>query len=295
LRDVANAGMALRAVLSDDSDLRAFALVDGALLANLPVRQRKTWAPAHGVSLFERADHAAFAVGPLLFELTLAQIESGVPNTLLDLVGGLSAGSFIVTRADIATLSQRLQKLVDVTLDDGTDMVMRFFDPRVLPFWLAVVDPVYERYVAGVVEQWLYWGADFSLKTYCFEPATGDGVLPELPMKISVKQEQTLLDACAPWTMVERFRANGATALEGVPVGQRYAFFEHQLQRAQSHGLQGQPTLEGYCGIALECGPVFDEDKAMQDALALVKEGQSFDDAVATLNDQDWKRMRGAV
>lgn len=287
-----SASVALQTALENDSGLRAFALIDGALLLSLPKPQRKAWLPANGHSLLARSAHDAEAVGPLLFELTRDQLTSNEPDTLLDLVNGQSAGSLILSHLDEASLAHRFQNLLDVLLDDGSDMLMRFFDPRVLPIWLEILEPSYRRYVAQTMQQWMYWGADFSLQTQSFTPQAQEETAPKLPMQISSKQEQRLLDACAPWTMIERFRTESASALISLPVSLRYAFFAQQLNRAQAYGLQGQGDLEAYCSLAIECSPLFDEDKAMSAALANVKSGTSFATAVATLTDKDWKRMR---
>lgn len=288
----ASTSVALQTALENDSGLRAFALLDGALLLSMPKPQRKAWLPVNGRSLLARAEHDAAAVGPLLFELTRDQLANNKPDTLLDFLNGQSAGSFILSQLDAASLAHRLQNLLDVLLDDGSDMLMRFFDPRVLPFWLAILEPSYQTYVAQTMQQWMYWGADFSLQTQVFTPHAQEEMAAKFPMQISSKQEQTLLDACAPWTMIERFRSESVSALASLPVSQRYAFFAQQLQRAQAYGLQGQGDLEAYCSLAIECSPLFDEDKAMSAALASVKNGTSFTVAVATLTDIDWKRMR---
>jgi Domain of unknown function (DUF4123) len=283
----------LRALTAKGDLIRVFALIDGAILRELPKTQRKHWPTHQATSLLVRASADAAEVGPLLFGLTPTQLHTQLADTLLDTKTGRIAGSFITTRANTPELVEQLTRFVDVTLDDGSEMVMRYFDARVFPFWLEVLTPPYRAHAASVVNQWLYWGSDLQVKTISFTQAPQHKE-PDWPMQISVQQENALMTACEPFTMIERFRTQDGAALSKVAPEQRYAFFREQLERAQRHGLSGQSDLEAYCSIALDCGPKFDEHPAIKAALAHMKTGQTFSKALSAVNDADWKLLRGA-
>jgi hypothetical protein len=152
----------------------------------------------------------------------------------------------------------------------------------------------YSNHIASIVSQWFYWGGDLQVKTVSFTQPQ-QHTEPDWPMQISAQQENALMTACEPFTMIERFRTQDEAALGKVVPEQRYAFFREQLERAHLHGLSGQGDLEAYCSIALDCGPKFDEHPAIKAALAQIKTGQTFPTALSAVNDADWKLVRGAL
>jgi hypothetical protein len=286
---------ALLTPLPENTAYRVFALVDGALLTNLPKPQQRRWVAARAHSLLLRAGKDAIEVGPLLFELNTADLESGQPATLFDEATGKMAGSFIISHADTAELVQRLTALVNIKLADNSEMIMRYFDPRVLPFWLEMLTNEYRHYLSEVLDKWLFIDSSWTPQTTAFEPAVTLPASPELPMRLSGEQEQSLILACTPHTMVARLRVEDAAALSTIPVAQQYAFLQEQIARAETHGVTGQSDVESYCGMAIELGSNFDENQTIKTALVEIKNGKSFIEVMATLTSVDWQRIKGAL
>jgi hypothetical protein len=291
--DPASVSFASLLFMRSSETAKAFALVDGALLRNLSASTRKKWASLAKHSLLGQAAIGAVDVGPLLFELTQAHVEAHLPTSLLELNSGRCAGSVIVTEADTTQLVKHLTSLIDVRLNDGSEMVMRYFDPRVFPFWLEVLKPSYREHLAFVVSQWMFWDAKFELKIESFAPPKQQEIPPNLPMTLSSEQEARLMNLTYPFTMIERFRSEDQGALDRIPVPHRYTFFKMQIARANSHGLESQGEVEAYCGTAIDIGPKFDEDAAMTPAWLGIKAGKPYHEAIAGVADADWQRMRG--
>lgn len=281
--------------LLESKDYRVFALVDGALLANLPKQQQRHWITTQAHSLLMRAGKDAADVGPLLFELSIADFNSAQPATLFDETTGQMAGSFIFSHADTNQLVQRLTALINIKLADDTEMIMRYFDPRVLPFWLNILTPDYHHYLSEVIGQWLYLGNDWQPQIALFEPTIAPINAPKFPMQISFEQEQSLMQACTPHTMIARLRVEDAAALSTIPVAQQYAFLQEQITRAETHGVTGQSDVESYCGMAIELGSNFDEDQTIKTALVEIKNGKSFIEVMAKLTSIDWQRIKGEL
>jgi len=285
---------ALVAAAPDSAPVHLFALVDGALLLDLPKRAQQAWPASQALSLLTGATGAGAAeVGPLLFALSQEQVDAGLPDTLLDVKTGRSAGSFLVSSQSLSGLATCLARFVDVKLDDDSTMVMRFFDPRVLPFWLDMVQPGYTAHLAASASSWLYWDAQLALCSVGLHASNTPGAAATFPVRVSPEAEQKLLDDCYPFTLIERFRKEDANALERVPVKDRYTFFRDQLARARGHGVQSNGEIEAYCGLALELGPRFDEDSAMRPVLLKVKAGEKLLEALASVEDDDWARLKG--
>jgi len=285
---------ALHQAAAGATSARLFALVDGALLREFPKRVQQLWRAENALSLLTGATGmGAAAVGPLLFELSPDQMAAGRPATLLDMKTGRSAGSFLASGQRLNELAAVLAQYVDVKLDDGSTMVMRFFDPRVLPFWLNILQPDHSAHLASAVSRWLYWDAQLALRAVDLNSRNASEAAATFPVQLSSGAEQKLLDNCYPFTVIERFRVEDAAALAQVPLKDRYDFFRDQLSRAAGHGIQGAGEVEAYCGLAIEFGPHFDEDQAIRSTLLKVKAGEKLLEALAEVEDADWARLKG--
>jgi hypothetical protein len=287
---------ALKQALKASEHHCVYALVDGALLLDLPKAARLRWLPSRGLSLLNGSmGHGVLEVGPLLYELSDSQINSNLPESLLDATSGRAAGSFIVSNQKLGDLAAYLSRFVDVQLEDRSTMIMRFFDPRILQFWLNVIKPNYITHLAEVLSKWVYWDASLSIAMASFERASpGNGISGKgFPIKLSVAEEECLMEASYPFTMIERFRAEDPVALEKIPAEDRYGFFQGQMNRARHHGIQSFSEMEIYCGLSIAMGPRFDEDRAIGPALLHLKNGKSLIEALVSVEDEVWVRLRG--
>ena len=230
---------------------RAYALVDGALLqASLPAL-RAQWPARRGISLLTGADDDALEVGPLLYELSVEELGEAAAEQFFNGEAGQSVASFIVSPLGPKALAAHLAPLVEVQLADQKTVIMRFFDPRVLEFWLADLPANYQAYLAQGVRALVQWDSDLQVQVYAFEPPTEPPAVV-FPMKLSERQEDDFLTACYPHTFVERFRTEHAELLVQIPPEQRYRFFREQMARCRSHGIEGAPAMEMYCALAIE-------------------------------------------
>ncbi|RQP23753.1 DUF4123 domain-containing protein [Piscinibacter terrae] len=270
---------------------RRYALLDGALLKGFSQQTRRHWLLAAGVSLFgDDADAAATEVGPLLFELNAGADADEFPLGMVDDTMGMCAGSVVESELPGVDLAKRLSRFLDVRLDDGSMMVMRFFDPRVLPAWLEVLPDQYKAELGSVVSRWLYRDHSLEMRSWCFdlqEPTSA-----QFPWAVAAQDEQRLMDRCLPYTVIARFSKEDPQALRKVPLNQQYSFFSQQIERCRSRGLESMGDIEVYCGLAIEVGQAFDETAAFGRCLAEVNAGCSLGEALSRLDDNDWATMR---
>ncbi|RZI83377.1 MAG: DUF4123 domain-containing protein [Rubrivivax sp.] len=292
LTDVNTGFEQLSQAVQSDPSAKLFALVDGALLLDLPKKCQQRWRASHGVSLLTGArGHGAAEVGPLLYELPSQPMNSDLCSSLLDLTSGKSAGSFIVSRLNLNDLAVSLARFVDVTLSDQSTMVMRFFDPRVLPFWFQAIKPRYQFALAECIAHWFHWDHRQVFENIPLTTAAQANEFASFPTHLSAAEEAQLMSACYPFTLIERFRIEDSAALSKVPVHRQYEFFSGQIDRAAGHGITDHLDLEIYCTFGLEVGERFDEHVAILPALSMVKSGERFSKAMSTL-DIDWNQLK---
>lgn len=283
--------------LSKSPELQVYALVDGALLNTMPRRAQQVWGKMGGQSLFKGISEDVANAGPLLFALNDAKAHEQAIALLRDEVSGQTAGSFILSFASLNAIADNLGNLLDVQLSDSMVMVMRFFDPRILPNWLTVIEPPYPSYLAEVIHCWAYWQAD---QTPCIQEIHPQGnstaERPEWPMQLSQEQEDKLTQHSYPYLLLEQFKAYDPQALVTTPPAQRYAFLDAQIQRGKAHGLDAHGDLQAYCAVALQYGADFDKDARVSAALARVKTDQlPFDEAIDLVPNAHWQQLERKV
>lgn len=301
----AQAADALRSALSSQDGLRAYVLIDGALLDSLPDDERARWPAFVAASLLEDADDDARAVGPLLFEWhpaggaeveADAETDAGAQDPTDSRSIPWSAASVLVSPLPFGRLAAHLAPMLDVQLEQmESTMLMRFFDPRVLPFWLDTLPAAHRAYLAQGVRHWIHPDTELKIRAADIEAPANVKADAEFPLQLTQAQEDDLLAACYPYTLIERLRTEKPALLAALPAGQHYGFVRDQLVRCRAHGAESAVSLLIYCELALQYGPRFDEDPAMAVVFDAVAQGQEFPLALALVPAEDWRRMQEAA
>ncbi|WP_105133186.1 DUF4123 domain-containing protein [Burkholderia sp. BE12] len=289
----AQAADVLRAALSSQDGLRAYVLIDGALLDTLPDDEKASWPAFVAASLLDDADDDARVVGPLLFEWQPAADSAEAADAIEPRSIPWPAASVLVSPLSLERLAAHLAPMVDVQLEQMESvMLMRFFDPRVLPFWLDMLPASHRAYLAQGVRHWIHLDTALQIRTAEIAVPANVTQAAEFPLQLTQAQEDDLLAACYPYTMLERLRAEKPALLASLPAAQHYGFVRDQLVRCRAHGADNAASLLIYCELALRYGARFDEDPAMAAVFDAVAQGQAFPEALALVPAEDWRRMQ---
>ncbi|MET3822120.1 hypothetical protein ACVK00_001019 [Burkholderia sp. PvR073] len=292
----AQAADALQAVLSSQDGLRAYVLVDGALLDTLPDDEKAPWPAFVAASLLDNADDDARRVGPLLFEWQPADDRADAEGETDPRSIPWPAASVLVSPLTLAQLAAHLAPMVDVQLEQmESAMLMRFFDPRVLPFWLDMLPAAHRAYLAQGVRHWIHRDTELQIRMADIAAPAHVARAAEFPLQLSQAQEDGLLAACYPYTMIERLRAEKPALLASLPAARHYGFVREQLERCQAHGAESAASLLIYCELALRYGGRFDEHPEMAAVFDAVAQGQDFPQALALVPAEGWQRMQEAA
>ncbi|MDW9247612.1 DUF4123 domain-containing protein [Burkholderia cepacia] len=293
----AQAADALQAALSSQDGLRVYVLIDGALLDTLPDDDKASWPAFVAASLLDdAADDEARIVGPLLFEWQPGADGADAADAIEPRSIPWPAASVLVSPLSLERLAAHLAPMVDVQLEQMESvMLMRFFDPRVLPFWLDMLPAAHRAYLAQGVRHWIHRDTSLQLRTPDIAAPANVRQAAEFPLQLTQAQEDDLLAACYPYTMLERLRTEKPALLASLPPAQHYGFVRDQLARCRAHGADSAASLLIYCELALRYGARFDEDPAMAAVFDAVAQGQAFPEALALVPAEDWRRMQEAA
>lgn len=115
---------------------RLFAVLDGARDARLRPEVARSGAPAR--CLFHGVPPEVEAVSPWLVDVTE---HHELRSWLIELGLGRAWGVFALTTADLAALERHLRQFLRVRREDGTKLLFRYYDPRVLRVYLPTCTP----------------------------------------------------------------------------------------------------------------------------------------------------------
>ncbi|MBW3511529.1 DUF4123 domain-containing protein [Janthinobacterium sp. NKUCC06_STL] len=268
-----------------------YSLIDGAKLDGVA---RIRLPGDHSVELYsllgELAEPDALYAGPILLR-HMQREKCPLLAKLLCTAGSAHFMSLIVSGQPLQQLLERLTWLTEVVHDDGTEWIMRYYDPLILPHWLDVLETAQRKTALAGITGWLY-------KDVRGVPQIVPGEKNEAPappgsecMLLTQHQYLELMHRAAPYMLMKQMESDDPQALDGLPPDQRYDFFFEQLGRAQAYGLSSPTDLKSYCMLSLMLGADF--HLAPLAAIALQAEGtaQSFSDRILAWTPGQWAAL----
>ncbi len=274
--------------LSDDAGL--FSLIDGAQNQDLYKMglERKNGVGFHSL-LDASANFDATYAGPLLIEHTHRMACTAFAEILND-EASANYVSLITTSQPAEKLASRLAWLTNVVHDDGTEWIMRYYDPRILPHWLDVLDGSQRDIVLAGIRQWLYIDVRGGAQVIHGTPAMDAGFNATESLRMSPAQHEVLMERCMPYMIMDLLASDNDEELLSIPASERYDFLANQLGRAQAHGLDSVPDLKTYCVLGLMFGPGFDHYRVAAATLDASDSG-SFNDRILAWTPAHWSAM----
>ena len=300
-----------------------FAVVDVAMHAPLLPWLRQNH-PGEALSLFEDQPERAFdGLAPRLLDLgpLTRSTEAGTAAFVHETsVGQLTRWhdespcvSWIYSSASPEHLRDALARQLGGTLyeDDGDDplgeVMLRFFDARVLGGYLAALDTTQYALAFDGIKAWALWTRRATWNVWTPPEVTP----PHLPLlaksaeRFTMAQQQIIADHTVVDRLDARLRehygarpdANNLAVkindkLLRRPARERFLALDALVQRARQKGLRSDPDLQLFITFHFSLGPRFHEHDHMQRCFNDMDETSvSFVDAVSTLPDQAWAEI----
>lgn len=182
-----------------------------------------------------------------------------------------------VPRHLVAAMLQRNAKFEPVLL--------RYYDPRVLPYLNHFLEPDQRQQLLGPVEHW------FALDRFC---CLSD--LQTQPPAPYVSPNLSL--TAAQWTKIERLEGFNRSMLAYEQVAgellpaDREAEIDAVLARAAAQGIASLPDVMTFSLYSLIVHPEFDQHPAVAQAIAGREHGTSLADALGQIPEQVWSELK---
>lgn len=206
------------------------------------------------ISLCEEAEAAC--TGPVLIHV--ASNQTRTLAWFLEHTQGMHCLSWIVSPLSLIDLREHLRGLTKVSAEDSSEYDMRYFDTRILPAWYQMLDERQEAHALGPLTSWTFMDHDGTPSTI-FGHGHSHAPAPQT-LRLTLIQEQKLLDAALPDIVLQRLEENGNADLEAMPPAQRHGFITEQVNKArQQYGITSSQEIVLFCSLALGIGKNFDK------------------------------------
>ncbi|HDS1649397.1 DUF4123 domain-containing protein [Stenotrophomonas sp. TWI169] len=191
--------------------------------------------------------------------------------------------SLIDTALPAEELQQRLQRRLDASYPNGKLFLARFFDARVLPWWVQVLDAAQCRAFLALGERWWYLRHDLKWAHLELQDSVQDPHDP--PWVLEAAQRRALIDASYPYTLIDHFQLSDPELLARLPRARWYTFFRRVVATAADVGIEDSRRLVMVSTWALLAGVDLGEDPAWRLRLQDFAAGRR---SAADIGDEVW-------
>lgn len=269
---------------SEPDALSLYCLVDHAGMPGLHkelMRAKIEWR-----SLFAGTrEEGALSVAPLLFNIDprMQPAQRGVLAWLSEQGTFASALLFVASPLAIDPLASRLALRLDARISEESDVLLRFYDPRIFEQLLNVLSALQVQEFLCCANRWWFAGRTGELHEVGAVFHLIDSF--SSPLRLSAVQDFSLLDASECDQVIDQLQTVMPEQYFAIPPSQRYDFVMRQVSAARQLKIIATHELALYCAIALSIGEKFASIPGWDEILCKVSAGEvRFADAVTQID-----------
>lgn len=272
---------------------RCYVLVDCAQQARYPQSLLKSYPAVQWRNLFAASNEEAhLTASPLLFALDLQQ------DWFKPLIARLARDGFelplftlLTSSASIDQLAIHLGQYTHTMLTTQDAVVIRFYDPRILPRFVEILSEVQRSHFLQPVAKWWYVGRDGHMH---FIKGMSSSV-PEAVQAFALTQEQE--DALSTVSLPDRIiNALRDDFEEQFTQRTEYALYQDtktMIEAAMKFGIETWGDLRLFCACGFASAPEFYKHPKSMLILKDVQEKQvTFGEAIKEVSTETWDEVR---
>jgi hypothetical protein len=190
---------------------------------------------------------------PLAIDITQLvdrQTDAFSFGVMLDRLRWACGISILVTPQPFSRAVASLRTQCDVMLPDDFNVVLRYFDTRVLPFLSEVLSRDQRAFFTAMASGWFYLDRDGH---WCGIDIPADGVTIEavVPLQLSASQQDALINAGESDAVLNQMRKMSCKALQTMTPPQQYPLVLPLIAKAQAIGVEATAMVALFCVIEL--------------------------------------------
>ncbi|OWW22375.1 DUF4123 domain-containing protein [Noviherbaspirillum denitrificans] len=275
LQDTAAAEIevALRSKLIQYPQSDWYALVDAAQIADFgkSIRRAPLKSTQH-ISLFNairpetRNTDAGAGAAPYLVSLGKGPSAAHAIAYMVQNAMETHAISWLASPLPIQELARRLGSRTEAQLSGNMEVLLRYYDTRVLPNVLSVLTPGDAAIFSSIANAWWYVDRDNRLCSYACNFTENDAFVP--PIAFSQSQEDMLTDLAFPDTVLAHLKESQNDLISRLGRGEQHAFVKRLIARTRALQLNSIAEILTCCVIALMEGEESLEDMSMKERVS---------------------------
>lgn len=272
--------------------MQRYAVIDGAQRPHFHERLERLGATY--CSLFDgQAEESLKEIAPLLVEYAEHDVNPGLSKEIERLGALKPAVSVLGSDLGLHELARHFRDfhLVKVPEQGGRDMLLRWYDTRILPAWSDLLTALQQAAFFKGIRQWRYFDRFGDMQELAL-PVSSPDTLPALPpLRLDQEQYAHLLDACEPDVAIAQLRRVIPDEVRRVPARTLYPFVSAHLDDSRAHGVQQLDDHVQYLLLALYTSGGFGRHPAVAERLARPCDQwpQPFSEWVAALPENVWE------
>lgn len=210
-------------------------------------------------SLFENTKEAnALAVAPIIVSVG-SENRLSMPRLLLDWLGenGIYTSSVVLLSSPlpIGCMKKRLVRRLDARLTENIDVMLRFFDPRVLESLAKILTAEQREEFFGLAISWGYVDRVGELKRIATAFNSEESFSP--PLLLSQQQESALINASEVDQVLNLLRSTLPALTASLTLPDQYMFVSRQIGAARQLGLDSVLQFSLYAAAIWSEGESF--------------------------------------
>ncbi|MBB3259392.1 hypothetical protein F4827_004267 [Paraburkholderia bannensis] len=247
---------------------------------------------AQYISLFDGHPEEPFRdIAPLLIDVT---VDGDVTRSVIDETTRIGLLKPCVSTLDstksLHELGEHLRKFHLFEMPGGKLIVMRWYDTRILPAVMSVLNPQQAATFSDGITAWKIYNR-FGLVEEQQLPNCSDLRSREpIPLTLDFAQEQTLFDAAEPDKLIHELRRNIRAEIDRVPRDILHPFISSQWQRARECGITDRDDQLQLMILALSTSGNYVEYSGIADRLkaGFANSQEPFQQWIETLPAEAW-------
>ncbi len=141
--------------------------------------------------------------------------------------------------------------LVKVPEQGERDMLLRWYDTRILPVWLQLLTAEQKAVFTAGIEEWHYFDRFGDLQPLPLPGPLAAGLAALPPLRLDDAQYAEFLEACEPDVAIAQLRRIIPDEMRRVEHRVLYPFVQEQMEQARAHGLGSIDDHVHYLLLAL--------------------------------------------
>ena len=190
------------------------------------------------------------------------------------------AVSWLISPLNMSVLAKRLTQRTEAQLTENMEVLLRFYDTRILPNLSRVLSPEQAAMVFGVAHAWRY--ADRAGQLQSCECQFADEDAFSAPLEFNQTQENKLTALAFPDAVLEQLHDGQSDLMTSMNRAEQHAFVARQITKLNVMGIESMPEILIYCVLALAEGENFAERMPWKEKMDAIKAGNGSLDGLGT-------------